>query len=159
MEEKHENEPLLLNPNCSECIWRLKGSSQRYEGSNQEPIADFILDILKIFVEKGWGVEKALSAEPIYISGDGGPDTLEYAFIYAYDLVRGKRDPIELSHPGFDDAIWSYGYTWRESDNWEPLVVDPSKETDETRRAKELLQQLHQNSEKKPRKRKTVKKP
>jgi hypothetical protein len=97
-----DNQNIILNPNCSEVIWRLQGYRGKYEGSNQVPFAVFIEDILKIFSTLKLSKEEICTAIPYYIRGDGGPDTLEWSFKYAQDLVAGIRDPRELE---FDEDL------------------------------------------------------
>ncbi len=144
----YNQEPLILNPNCSEVIWRLKGHSKKYEGTNQDPFAVFITEILGIFAELGWSKEKILSAEPIYISGDGGPDTLEWSFKYAQDIVAGDRDPRELEfEEELDDQIVEHGYDEEISKTWKPIVTTPRTPSDPLTNAEKLLNQIMQNDQ------------
>ncbi len=145
---RREEVPFILNPNCSEVIWRLKGHSERYEGTNQEPYAVFIEEILEIFSQLGWNRAKILAAEPIYIKGDGGPDTLEWSFKYAQDLVAGIRDPRELdSDEDLDNQIVERGYDEEVSRTWDPLVEEPKKPNDPLNRAEQLLKQIEINNQ------------
>jgi hypothetical protein len=145
---RRDEAPYILNPNCSEVIWRLKGHSEHYEGTNQEPYAVFIEEILEIFSQLGWNKAKILAAEPIYIKGDGGPDTLEWSFKYAQDLVAGIRDPRELdSDEDLDNQIVERGYDEDVSRTWDPLVTEPRNPNDSLNRAEELLELLKQNDQ------------
>ena len=149
--QRYSETPFILNPNCSEVVWRLKGSSKKYEGTNQEPFAVFITQILEIFADLGWNKEKILSAEPIYVRGDGGPDTLEWAFKYAQDIVAGDRDPYELEfEEELDDQIVEAGYDAEVSKNWKPMVTTPRNPNDPPTYAEKLLNQIKACVELKP---------
>ena len=151
-----KDEPsVFLNPNCSEVIWRLKGRSKRYEGTNQGPFASFIEDILEIFVELQFDTAKVLVAEPIYLRGDGGPDTLEWSFKYAQDLVTRIRDPRELEYEEeLDNQIVEEGYDDEVSRKWDPIVMTPRDQNAPLTDAERLLTQIHQNDVAKKRTRK-----
>jgi len=144
----YNEEPFILNPNCSEVVWRIKGHSQKYEGTNQEPFAVFITQILEVFANLGLSKEKILSAEPIYIRGDGGPDTLEWSFKYAQDIVAGDRDPHELEfEEELDDQIVERGYDAEISKNWKPIVKTPRTPNDPLTYAEKLTNQIKQNAQ------------
>jgi hypothetical protein len=116
---------ILLNPNCSEVVWRIKGSSEKYKGTNQLPASFFITEILDVFQEKSMAKDRILAAVPIYVKGDGGPDILEWSFKFAQDIVAGIRDPREIDHPDFEDIFFEHGYDAGVAHHWEPLVTGP----------------------------------
>jgi len=154
---RRKETPYLLNPNCSEVIWRLKGHSERYKGTNQEPFAVFIEEILEIFSQLGWNKAKILAAEPIYLRGDGGPDTLEWSFKYAQDLVAGIRDPRELDFDeDLDNQIVERGYDKDVSRTWDPLITENRNPNDPLNQAEKLLEQIKQNDQEGTRPRRNV---
>lgn len=146
MNFQEKNQFDILNPNCSEVVWRLPGVRGRFKGSNEEPFAIFIQDILEIWTEFGWDTKTILNSQPEYIKGDGGPDVLEWSYKYAQDLVAGIRDSRELEFDQeLDEAIVNKGYDEKISEIWTPLVSTPKDSTAPPTEVEKLLAEIAQN--------------
>jgi hypothetical protein len=117
-----DKDSILLNPNCSELVWRLKGQSKEIFGYSDDPKTKFIVQILGTWVTMGWTKDRILTSAEIYVEGFDS-EIFEGGFGYALDLVAGIRDPRELDYEReLSDQLYEHGYDAEISKTWKPIL-------------------------------------